>query len=132
MNDYEYSKGELNYIATVALAQILATAGVNTFNCWGVSRKIATTCKGMPALALKVDARLFQGLLVVALNEGKDLYELYTITDASNEPKKIAEDLYSDMLGDEIDRLIERGDNWEEYEAFCKAQDKLLYQFIFS
>lgn len=134
MATYNYSNGELQQIASTALSQIKATTANNVFNSWGVHKAVATVYNGAPALALLVDARLLKGFVFVVYNEGQDLYELYTadVTKSEDEVTKVIDGLYADDLGDWIDRTIERGENWQEYEAFCREEEKKLYQEIFS
>lgn len=136
METYNYSNVELQEIATTALNQIRMSAKPNVWFSWGVAKVFATLFNGKPALSLLVDARLLKGFVFVVLDEGRDLYDIYTcdvkMNDDGDETKKIADGVYCDQLGDIIDTAIERGENWEEYEAFCREEEKKLQQAIFS
>lgn len=130
-----YTREELQYIASTALKQIIATTDENVFFSWGVNNVTASIYNGLPALVLVVNARLLRGFVIVAFNEGADLYDIYTasaIDEDGDEIKEIATGVYCDQLGDIIDHEIERGDNAEEYEAFCREEEKKLYGEIFS
>ena len=131
MENYIYSAKELKTIASEAYRQIRVTTANSVFYSWGVSKIMYTMCNNLPALALRVNGRLLSGVVFVALNEGKDLYEVYTQEDGTNEPKLIAGDLYSDMVSDCIDKAIERGKDWNEYQKFLKLEREKVYRDIF-
>lgn len=82
---------------------------------WGVESRTAMEFRGMPALKLKVNGFLHKGDVVIALNEGADLYEVYLL-DGDGSVKSEHKDVYADMLTGVIDRLVETdNDKSEEY-----------------
>ncbi len=106
-------------VAETAKNQLLATTPMTVVLSWGVERFIATVFKEMPALKFKVNGRLFQGVVIVALNSS-DYYEIYLMND--HETKCLTDRAFYDQVGEIIDRTIESGTNKTEYEQFCRQQ----------
>jgi len=134
-NSYEYTRAEVTEIARTIWQQIKATTATNTLWSWGIKQVNPTIAKGRPALAMRVKARLLNGFLFVVYNDGADLYELYTCTATiatDDKLTRVIDGLYAEDLSGWIDRTIETGDNWQEYEAFCKEEERKLHQDIFS
>ena len=77
---------------------------------WGIERKQAIRWRHMPALALKVNGYAHKGHVIISLDEGQDLYEVECAT-ANWVPVdgKRETELYCDMLGRIIDRMVETG-----------------------
>jgi hypothetical protein len=118
---------EKEYILEVANTirqQIRANVGQNVMFSWGISAYRATIYDGKPALAMRVNGRLFKGDVVVAYNV-LDYYEIHLIN--RKERRCICDEAYCDNLGDIIDRHIEAGDNHEEYMNFCENERKNLF-----
>lgn len=116
-----------DYILSVANTirnQILATTTQDIIQSWGVSEPIATLFNDMPAFAFLANGRLFQGIVIIAYNPS-DLYELHLHNKSSQ--RCVSNDVYADQLGELIDINIERGNNIEEYNAFCEKQRQLLF-----
>lgn len=106
--------------------QLLATTPANTFLSWGIEKFIGTVYNNMPALAIRVNGRLFAGTVVIAYNEGADQYEIYLL-DCSG-AKCIADSCYCDQLGNIIDEAIERGKDIDEYHRFCEQERQRLFR----
>lgn len=116
-----------DYILSVANTirrQLYATTAQDIIQSWGISDPTATLFNDMPAFAFLVNGRLFQGIVIIAYNSS-DLYELYLHNKTSQ--RCVSNDVYADQLGELIDINIERGNNIEEYNAFCEEQRKLLF-----
>lgn len=107
------------YVAETARKQLLGMTPAPVIMSWGVEGLYATVFKDMPALGIKVNGRLFKGLVIIALN-GSDYYEVYLKNDT--ETRLVSDEVCFDELGELIDRHIERGDNQEEYDKFCDSQ----------
>lgn len=112
-------------ISKTIYQQLKATTNLNVIFSWGLSGVIATKYKEMPALILKVSARLFSGDVIIAYDSGPDYYEIYLKDNSGT--RLIADDVDCMQMGDIIDRHIERGDNPEEYDEFCRQEEIKLY-----
>lgn len=78
----------------------------------------------LPALILKVSGVLHTGLVVVALNEAMDVYEVALVDEKTN--KMVGHwhtNVYGDMLAELIDGLVERSPEMtdEEYARLSSA-----------
>ena len=61
------------------------------------------------------------GYVKVALNEGKDLFEISLLSD-DGECVKFLDEVYLDMLVDTIDQAVEKTEDYEEQLAeYCKG-----------
>lgn len=110
--------------ADIIRQQLLATTPMNVICSWGALHGfLATTYNDMAALMFKVNGRLFKGHVLIAYNE-MDYYEVYLKDDKGI--RLLHPEVYFDQLGDVIDEAVERGDNIEEYEAFCEAEKAKL------
>lgn len=104
--------------------QLFASTPMNVICSWGALHGfIATVYKNMATLMIKVNGRLFQGMVMVAYNE-MDYYEIYLRNESGT--KLVHSEVYFDQLGDVIDEAIERGTNTEEYDAFCEGEKAKL------
>lgn len=109
------------HVAETIRQQLLATTPVDVICSWGALHGfIATAYKDMATLKFFVKGRLFKGYVLIAYNE-MDYYEIYLQNESGT--KCIHEECYFDQLGEVIDVAIERGEDAEEYEAFC-AEEK--------
>ena len=93
-------------IAQTIFGQIFWSVDKFTYFSWGVSSKGYATYKGMPALVMKVHGLMHKGLVIVALNEGLDEYEIYLFK--NNGALKHKDTCYCDNLGQVLDHYIER------------------------
>lgn len=113
---------EKDYIMDVAQtikSQLFGTAEINVLMSWGIEKFIATEYKDMPSLKFKVNGRLFNGIVLIALN-GSDYYEIYLIDE--NGSSCICEEACFDEMVNIIDEKIERGTDLDEYNKFCSQQ----------
>ena len=82
---------------------------------WGVSKKYYLEFKDMPALMLQVNGFNYKGKVIIALNGGKDAYEIYT--QRNGEWIQECDEAYCDNLGEILDRIIETSnDQSDEYK----------------
>jgi len=107
-------------VVNTTKSQLFGTTNPNVPMSWGISRMIATTYNDMPTLAFHVQARLFEGNVLIALNEGADYYEIYL--DDMKEIRCLAKDVSFDEMTNLIDVEIERGTDPAEYDRFCGQQ----------
>lgn len=119
MANVNYTASEVNAIATTINSQINATTERTVIWSWGVSKRVATLYNNMPALGLRVSGLIFKGWVYVCYNEGTDTYELRFVN-MKGVVKKSIDDVYCDMLGEIIDRNVERG-NFSEDVYYKKA-----------
>ena len=115
-------------VAETIWQQILCTTDRNVVWSWGVSTRYFLTHKNMPSLAIKVQGFLHKGFVIISLDEGMDLYNLYlckTLKGKDN-PTKVIEGLYFDQLGEVIDRYVERGDCSDK--EYAKKVDNAKYK----
>lgn len=118
-------------VAAVALAQITAGADEQVINSWGLKDPRAThTDDGAPALVFDVNGLQHKGRVIVALDEGADLYTILLIGKDGREVKRIPE-TYCDELAARLDAEIERRPEWSEteYRNRLKAQGDALLNF---
>lgn len=81
----------------------------------------------MAALVMQVDGFNFSGFALVALNDGKDLYDIFTAETEDAELICHQTDVYCDSLAHALDTLIEKGDLTEEqYERRIKEAYSLV------
>ncbi len=104
-------------IATTILRQIKADPD-RLCDSWAMARPTATHYHGAPALLFEVNALQHTGRVIVSLDEGRDLYDIRTLSDKG---ETLAERLgiFCDDLGAVIDELVERPATMtdEEYTA---------------
>ena len=70
------------------------------------------TYRNMPSLGIRVNGYQHKGWVIVALNEGKDLYNIYLLDKLMN-VKQTIEDVYVEDL-EILDTLIETGEMTEQ------------------
>lgn len=108
--------------ANTVWRQVKATATSNVIGSWGISLLYAQevsvhTSDGdlhMAALVMQVDGFNFKGLVLVALDEVRDLYRIYTAMTEDDELQECMNAVYCDNLASCLDRIIERGDMTDE------------------
>jgi hypothetical protein len=98
----------INQIAQEIYQQVRASVPMNVLWSWGISKKQATYYKNMPSLIMVVNGFIHKGIVIISLNEGKDLYNIYLLNN-QQEVIQTIEDVYSEDL-DILDRLIETGE----------------------
>lgn len=115
--------------ANEAAHQLFATTPKDVLFSWGAFHGFrAAIHNDMAALKFKVNGRLFQGDVIIAYNEN-DTYEIYL--QDRNGTRLVKDDVYFDEMGEVIDVAIERGENQNEYEAFCEGERIKLMQGCF-
>ncbi len=88
---------------------------------WGARNYCATTWDGayknMAALRFRVSGFIHKGLVVVAYNEGTDLFDI-TLTTLAGKVKRTITDVYTDSLLCILDEAIEtKNDHSDDYRA---------------
>lgn len=112
--------------ANEAARQLLATTPKNVLFSWGAFYGFrAAIYKDMAALKFRVNGRLFHGDVIIAYNEN-DTYEVYLKNEDGT--RLVKDDVYFDEMSEVIDVAIERGDNKNEYDAFCEGERIKLMQ----
>lgn len=86
--------------------QILRTQWI-VVSSWGYKRPAAIQFRKMKALRFHVNGFWHKGFIVVALNEGTDLFEVYKLDENHNVLPGEETEVYFDMLVDTIDRMVE-------------------------
>lgn len=118
-------------VARAALAQIIAEPS-HLYRSWAMSDHQATHHQGAPALVFTVRALMHKGLVFVALDEGRDLYNITTATQ-QGETLQSVNGVYCDELAARIDEMIEHPAEMTDAEYFerLKAEgDPLLTWLI--
>lgn len=115
----EYTAQEVNELA-FNVQQILQSNWPVMFS-WGYSKPTAVVFRNMKALRFHVHGFLHKGYIVVALNEGMDLFEVYKLDENFNVLPGEMTEVYLDMLVDIIDQMVETEDaNNPEYAEAVK------------
>lgn len=125
----KYTKEDVSIITNNICSQLNNGVDPNVLLSWGVAdHAMGTIFHGMPAFIMKVNGRLFKGLVAIAWCESSDLYKVYLLSMEDHSEKCVSDGCYADNLGDVIDTAIERGTDPEEYKAFCQSQYDLLFR----
>ena len=100
-------------VANVIIDQLKATTDINVLMSWGVRGHGAGYVRGrdgieMPCLILDVSGLIHTGRVIVALNEGDDVYEVALYDVRGNRVGDWIGDVSCEMLGSLLDSLIER------------------------
>ena len=90
------------YIMSILKTQLMVVLS------WGFNSPIAVK----NGLRFKVQGYKFRGVVEVAYNEGKDLFDVSFIK--ANKVVKSIEDVYFDMLVETIDHYVERTVDYEK------------------
>lgn len=89
---------------------------------WGGSQPVAILFRKMKALRFHVNGFLHRGFIVVALNEGTDLFEVYKLDENRNVLPGEETEVYFDTLVDTIDRMVETSNaNSLQYQKQVEA-----------
>lgn len=132
----KYTKKYLIGFGNEVFSQIIHGVGEAVVMSWGIREIAAAEIVGRegyvwPSLVLHVSGLIHTGLVVVALNEGTDTYEIQLRT-SENAPKSDwLTDVYCDELGSRIDALVERPSDMsdEDYERLSTL-DSFLKQLL--
>jgi hypothetical protein len=101
-----------NEIANEIFRQLKATFNINVLWSWGISMQKAMIYRNMPSLGLGVNGYKHKGWVIISLNEGKDLYNIYLL-DESQQVTETIEDVFCEDL-EILDSLIETGEITEQ------------------
>lgn len=89
---------------------------------WGYSQPTAVRFRNRKALCFHVNGFLHRGFVVVALNEGTDLFEVYTLDENRQVLPGEETEVYFDTLVDTIDRMVETSNaNSLQYQKQVEA-----------
>ena len=121
-------------VANLIIKQLTDTTDVNVLMSWGVRGHGAGYVRGrdgieMPCLILDVSGLIHTVRVVVALNEGDDVYEVALYDVRGNRVGDWIDDVTCDILGSLLDSLIERPKgmtdedykNLSEIDSFIKC-----------
>jgi hypothetical protein len=92
--------------ATTILRQIKADPD-HLSDSWAMQRPTATHYQGAPALCFEVNALQHTGRVIVSLDEGRDLYDIRTLSD-KGETMQERTGVFCDDLAAQIDEMVER------------------------
>ncbi|MCL2289582.1 MAG: hypothetical protein FWC34_02595 [Bacteroidetes bacterium] len=116
----------VNEIANEIYRQIKATFNINVLWSWGISMQKAMIYRNMPSLGLGVNGYKHKGWVIISLNEGADLYNIYLLNE-SQMVTQVIEDVFCEDL-EILDSLIETGDMSEqEYKDKVNATYQTNY-----
>lgn len=114
-------------VANIIIEQLTDTTDANVLMSWGVRGHGAGYVRGrngieMPCLILDVSGLMHTGRVVVALNEGADVYEVALYDAWGERCGDWIGDVTCDMLGSLLDSLIERpkGMTDEDYKELSE------------
>ena len=118
----------LQRIGKTIVDQIMQSVSISVWFSWGVTHPTFTYYYDMPSLAFVANGALHKGWVIVSLNEGVDLYEIYLIAKDNQTVLKKVEGVYNDMLGKTLDGLIERpsGISNDEYLKLLRERGEPL------
>ena len=118
-------------IATTILHQIEAGAAANILQSWGMEKPAAIVMGDVCGLVFHVRGLIHTGRVIVALDEGRDLYNIILMDDNGHEVQRI-EGVFCDELAARIDAAIERPEDMSDadYIARLKAQGDPLLSWL--
>jgi hypothetical protein len=93
-------------IATTILTQIKANPQ-HLSDSWAMQNHTATYYAGAPALCFEVNALQHTGRVIVSLDEGRDLYDIRTLSDKGDTIEE-RRGVFCDDLAHVIDTMVER------------------------
>lgn len=94
-------------VAKTMFDQLRWSVDISTIMSWGISRSLAINYENMHTLALLVNGVRHKGWVYISYNEGLDLYDVRLLNKQKDKVIKLVENIYADMLGSTIDRLVE-------------------------
>ncbi len=114
-------------IANEINRQIRCGATVDVIMSWGVSKRIATVYQDRATLALRVSGVLHKGWVYVSLDEGRDCYVVTLLSADKSKVIKVRDEVYCEELGNVIDNLVERKEEWTDdmYKELAFADSKM-------
>lgn len=114
-------------IANEINRQIRCGVTVDVIMSWGVSKRIATVYQDRATLALRVSGVLHKGWVYVSLDEGRDCYVVTLLSADKSKVIKVRDEVYCEELGNVIDNLVERKEEWTDdmYKELAFADSKI-------
>lgn len=106
-------------IVETIFQQIKMSTEFCVYMSWGIEQVKAITYDDKATLALLVNGFLHKGYIYISYDEGADTYEVRLIGD-DGEVKNIVTDVYCDMLGAIIDKLVEFDPETIDEESYRK------------
>jgi len=120
MNTQQQQAMRVNSIANEIYRQLKAILGINVLWSWGIAEQRAMMYNNMASLGIRVNGYQHKGWVIISLNEGKDLYNIYLL-DKKQNVKETIEDVYAEDL-EVLDSLIETGEmSKQEYKEKVNA-----------
>lgn len=118
-------------IASVILSQIKAGSAAHILQSWGMEKPAAIIMGDVCGLVFHVRGLIHTGRVIVALDEGRDLYDIILQDDHGHEVQRIA-GVYCDELAARIDAAVERPEDMSdaEYIARLKAQGDPILSWL--
>ena len=97
------------------MKQVLCSAPAPVLMSWGIEALKSKWYDGMLSLSFQVNGFKYKGEVILAYDEGADLYQL--ILPGDNHPRNLKriKDLYFDQVVEAIDNYIEKGCSDDEY-----------------
>lgn len=107
--------------------QIRCGVTMDVIMSWGVSKRIATVYQDRATLALRVSGVLHKGWVYVSLDEGRDCYVVTLLSADKSKVIKVRDEVYCEELGNVIDNLVERKEEWTDdmYKELAFADSKM-------
>lgn len=131
-NDEERKQWEARAlkVATIIYKQITA-APADVWQSWAMEHPAAIIWEGRTGLIFRVNGLQHRGSVIVTLDEGRDLYDIRTLTD-TGETLQEQTGVFCDDLAHVIDTMVERPEGMtdEEYSAALRAQGDPLLNFV--
>lgn len=121
------------HVAAVILSQIKSGAAASVWQSWGMEKPAAVILDDAPGLIFHVCGLIHKGRVIVALDEGNDLYNIILTDDEGHEAKRI-EGVFCDELAARIDAAVERPEDMtdDDYNARLKAEGDPLLNWLLS
>ncbi len=118
-------------IATTILHQIEAGAAASILQSWAMEKPAAIVMGDVCGLIFHVRGLIHAGRVIVALDEGRDLYDIILQDDHGREVQRI-DGVFCDELAARIDAAVERPEDMSdaEYIARLKAQGDPLLSWL--
>jgi len=125
MNTQQQQAMRVNSITNEIYRQLKAILGINVLWSWGIAEQRAMMYKNMASLGIRVNGYIHKGWVIISLNEGRDLYNIYLLDKKQNVTQTF-EDVYAEDL-EILDSLIETGEMSEqEYKEKIEATCYLI------
>lgn len=111
---------DVNFINSTArtIRNQIFSSDLNIVFSWGYHSAKADYFQNMASLSFLVQGFDFKGRIWVSYNEGMDTYKIYGRKQGWKEPKLLNDEVYCDTLVNDLDRIIEKG---EEGQKFYKS-----------